>query len=319
MTLSILIPARHEEFLFNTIEDILAHSEANTEILVGLDGEWAMTPIPQHDRVTVVYYPESIGQRAMTNQLCKLARGKYVMKVDAHCSFRQGFDKSMLKAFKEVGDNVVMAPAMRNLWAFNWFCECGFTHYQDKGEKCPQCGKEMKKDLKWVAKKHPQSTSFCFDSEPKFQYFPEYRKKQVGDYVESMSLQGSCFMLSREKYWELNICDEDFGSWGSQGIEVACKFWLSGGRVLVNKKTWYAHLFRTKPENGFGFPYKQSEQKIQEAKEKAKHTFFKGNWDKQIHPLSWLVEKFWPIPPNKKSRGWTAEELEKLKPVTKLK
>jgi len=52
-------------------------------------------------------------------------------------------------------------------------------------------------------------------------------------------------MLTREKYWELNICDESLGSWGSQGIEVACKTWLSGGKCLVNHSTWYAHMFRT--------------------------------------------------------------------------
>lgn len=307
MELSILIPARNEEFLARTVEDILQHSEADTEIIVGLDGAWANPSIPQNDRVTVVYYPESIGQRAMTNQLCKLARGKYVMKIDAHCSLKQGFDAAMIEAFKETGDNVVMAPTMKNLYAFDWVCECGFTHYQDKGETCKECGKTMTKVIKWEAKRKPESNSFCFDSEPHFQYFNEYKKNQVGDLVESMSLQGSCFMLTKEKYWELNICDESFGSWGSQGIEVACKFWLSGGKVIINKRTWYAHMFRTKPENGFGFPYKQDESKIQAAKKKAKDIFFNGKWDKQIYPVSWLVEKFWPVP------GWTKEELDAIK------
>ena len=306
MELSILIPARNEEFLARTVEDILEHSEADTEIIVGLDGKWADPAIPQNDRVTVVYYPEALGQRAMTNQLCRLARGKYVMKLDAHCSLRQGFDKSMIKAFREVGDNVVMAPTMRNLHAFDWVCECGHTHYQDKGSICPKCQKEMKKEMKWIAKKKPESHSFCFDSEPHFQYFNEYKGKQVGDLVESMSLQGSCFMLTREKYWELNICDEEFGSWGSQGIEVACKFWLSGGRVIINKRTYYAHMFRTKSANGFGFPYKQDESKIQGAKKKAKEMFFNNKWEGQKKPLRWLVEKFWPV------KGWTQDDLDKL-------
>ena len=30
-------------------------------------------------------------------------------------------------------------------------------------------------------------------------------------------------MLTKRKYFELDICDETFGSWGSQGIEVAAK------------------------------------------------------------------------------------------------
>jgi glycosyltransferase involved in cell wall biosynthesis len=273
--LSILIPARNEEFLLNTINDILLHSEEDTDIWVGLDGEWNQESIPQHDRVNIVFYPESIGQRAMTNQLAKLAQGKYLMKLDAHCSLRQGFDKSMLKAFKETGDDVVMVPTMKNLHAFDWVCECGIREYQDKGETC-KCGKKRVKEILWYAKKGPNSTSFRFDSEPHFQYFGDYKAKQTGDLVESMSIQGSCFMVSREKYFDFNLCDEAFGSWGSQGIEVACKFWLSGGRVIVNTRTWYAHLFRTKP-GVFGFPYKQQESKIQEAKQKVREIFLITN------------------------------------------
>lgn len=121
-----------------------------------------------------------------------------------------------------------------------------------------------------------------------------------------MSLQGSCFCCTREKYWELNICDETFGSWGSQGIEIACKFWLSGGRVLVNRATWYAHCFRTKGDT-FGFPYPISGRQVQNAKKIAKEMFFDGKWDKAIHPLSWLVEKFMPV------KGWTQEALDELK------
>ena len=131
-----------------------------------------------------------------------------------------------------------------------------------------------------------------------------------------MSLQGSCFMMTREKYWELNICDEAFGSWGSQGIEVAVKTWLSGGKVMCNHKTWYAHMFRTKAQNGFGFPYPQSGKQIQSAKSKARDIFFNNKWDKAIHPLSWLIERFMPvdvITKEGKNIGWTPEALAKLK------
>ena len=311
MELSILIPARNEQFLVNTIEDILKHSEAETEIIVGLDGEWADPGIPQNDRVIVVYYPYSIGQRAMTNQLCKLASGKYVMKLDAHCSLDQGFDRKMIEAFQEVGDNVTMVPTMRNLHAYDWVCPDGHRSYQDKGSKCTGCGAEMKMDIVWNAKKRPESRSFLFDSEPHFKYFNEFtkRKEYTGDITETMSIQGSCFMLTRELYWKLNICDESFGNWGNQGIEVACKTWLSGGRVLCNHKTWYAHLFRTKP-GVFGFPYHNPESKIRETKSKIREAVFTGKLPHQIYPVSWLVEKFWPVP------GWTENDLERVKQGT---
>jgi glycosyltransferase involved in cell wall biosynthesis len=305
MELSIIIPSRNEEWLKLTVEDILRNKRAETEIIVGLDGEWQ--DIPEfNENVTILQYNESIGQRAISNQCTKLAKGKYIMKVDAHCSFDEGFDVKMLEAFKETGDNVVMVPVMKNLHVYDWKCyKCGKREYQDRPNICPIDGEKMRKKILWEPRRGTHSTSYCFDPEPHFQYFSGHVPKQIGDIVETMSLQGSCFMCSREKYFELNICDEAFGSWGSQGIEVACKFWLSGGRVLVNKRTWYAHCFRTKPD--FSFPYQLSSRQVQNAKKLAKELFFNNKWPKAIHPLSWLVEKFAPVP------GWGDEDIQKLK------
>lgn len=299
--LSVTIPARNEEWLSRTVQDLLEHSEAATEILVGLDGKWAEPPIPDNDRVRIVYYPESIGQRAMTNQLVRLSKAKYVMKCDAHCSFDQGWDRKMLEAFKELGDNVTMAMTMKNLWAFDWVCAAGHRRYQGPSGACIGCGLPTVKDVKWIAKQSPQSTAYCFDSEPHFQYDNERKKKQVGDYVETMSLQGSLFMMTRERYWALDIGDEKYGSWGSQGMQVACSTWLSGGRVIVNKKTWHSHLFRTQGGD-FSFPYEQRQSKVEEAKARARKKLHENKFPKQIYPLSWLLDKFWPVP------GWTDEE-----------
>ena len=326
--LSILIPARNEMFLAKTVENILSNIEADTEVIVVMDGVWNDPPIPQDDRVNVVFVPESIGQRAATNLACRLSKAKYVMKCDAHCAFDKGFDRKMLEAFKLVGDNVTMVPIMRNLWAFDWKCmncgkkwyqgptptKCQETNFKNTGKPCDST--KFEKKIVWIGKSNPQSTAYCFDSTPHFQYFEDWKhrpqyaidKKERG-LTETMSLQGSCWMLTREKYWELNICDEDFGSWGSQGIEVACKTWLSGGQVLVNHNTWYAHMFRTQGGD-FGFPYPISSKDQEKAKEYARNLFFNNNWDKQIYPLSWLVEKFWPV------KGWTEEDLAALKSDT---
>ena len=308
--LSILIPARNEEFLSLTVKDILKNKRGNTEIIVGLDGNWAKPHIEDNPDVTIFYSPVSLGQRGMGNQLCRLSNAHYIAKVDAHCAFDEGFDIKMLEAFKKTGDNVVMLPIMRNLHVFDWVCEkCGYRMYQGPTpDKCPKCGGNMKKEIVWHAKESPQSISYCFDTEPHFQYFKEYAKrdkykkdlKETG-LTETMSIQGSFFMMSRKKYWELNIDDENFGSWGSQGIQVACSFWLSGGKVLVNHNTWYAHLFRTKGD--FSFPYPQSGRQVQHAKSYAKDLFFNGKYKKQIYPLSWLLKHFYPV------RGWTDKDI----------
>ena len=167
--------------------------------------------------------------------------------------------------------------------------------------------------MMWVGKSNPQSTSYCFNAEPHFQYFREYTKRpeykkdlEEKGFTETMSLQGSCFMSTRKKYWELELCDENFGNWGNQGIETAAKTWLSGGRVLVNHRTWYAHMFRTQGGD-FGFPWPASGNDIQKTKNKIKDLFWNNKWHKQKYPLSWLIEKFWPV------SGWTEEDLNKLK------
>lgn len=313
--LSILIPARSEMFLKNTIEDILKNIEADTEIIATLDGEWSDPAIPQHERVNIIYVPQNIGQRAATNIACRLAEGKYVMKVDAHAAFDKGFDRKMIEAFKEAGDEVTMVPIMRNLWVFSWKCyKCGWKKYQGvQPNKCENCGDttHIKRKMVWIGKERPQSTSYCFDSEPHFQYNDDYKRRpqyakdrDEKGLTETMSLQGSCFMATRENYWKWELCGEEIGSWGNQGIEVACNTWLKGHRVLVNHKTWYAHLFRT--QAGF-IPYPQSGNEIAKTKARVKNLVFNNKLKDQIHPLSWLLEKFWPV------KGWTDEDLKRQK------
>lgn len=316
MELSILIPSRNEMFLARTIQDILENSEAETEVIATLDGAWADPGVPQHPQVNVIYVPVAVGQRAATNIAAKLARGRYVMKVDAHCSFDKGFDRKMLDGFKVTGDNVTAVPVMRNLWAFDWKCyHCGWKKYQGPTPtECGQCGKtdKIRRKMIWKGKHNPQSWSYCFDAVPHFQYFEDWKHRpgikegrdETG-FTETMSLQGSCFMATKDKYCELNLCDENLGSWGNQGIEVACKTWLSGGRVVVNHSTWYSHMFRTQGGD-FGFPYEQKGRAVDKTKKAAWKQLLNG-YPNKVRKMSWLVEKFWPVP------GWTDNDLEQLK------
>ncbi len=315
--LSVILPSRREMFLRNTVEDILKNKRANTEIIVVLDDQWADPPLTQHPDVNIIFASKPMGQRAATNLGVRLSRAPYVMKLDAHCSWDEGYDAKMLEGFKKVGDNVTMVGIMRNLHCFDWKCyHCGLRTYQGPTPTvCKQCGKsdKIRRRMVWEPRRNIKSTSYSFDSEPHFQYFEDYKHrpqyiedKEKTGFTETMSLQGSCFMCTREKYWELELCGEDIGSWGGQGIEVACKAWLSGGRVLVNHNTWYSHLFRTQGGD-FGFPYPQSGHAVQKTKENVKNLFWGNKWSQQIHPLSWLIEKFAPVP------GWSGEDLKKLK------
>ena len=312
--LSVLIPARNEMFVALTVKTILDNIRGNTEVIVALDGEWACPGIPDDPRVTIVYFPEAIGQRAATNQACRLSRAKYVMKIDAHCAVDEGFDVKMLSDMQE---DMTLIPTMYNLHAFNWKClKCKKTWYQSptpqfcckdgdgkiRNEQCDS--KQFEREIVWKPRLNKKSLYYRFDKNLHFQYWGDFRNRPgaQGNLVEIMSTQGSCFMISRKRYWELNICDEKTGSWGQQGVEVACKTWLSGGKLIVTKKTWYSHMFRTQGGD-FGFPYSMSGADQEKAREYSKKMWFGNTFNKQIHPLSWLIEKFKPVPDFHDSKG----------------
>lgn len=323
MKLSIVIPARNEEFLGITIQNILDNIEGETEVIAVLDGYDVPVPdIPQDPRVRILKFDESIGQRAATNRAVELSEAKYIAKTDAHCAFDKGFD---VKLMAKMQDNYTMVPIMRNLHAFDWVCEDGHRRYQGPSGVCTVCGKPTKKEMMWIGKTNPQSKSYRFDNTMHFQYFGEYTKRPEykemlakDNLTETMSLQGSFFMVTRDKYWELNLCDEKFGSWGQQGVEVACKTWLSGGRVVCNHDTWYAHMFRTQGGD-FGFPYKLSGKQVEQARKYSRELFKKGKWDKAIHDLDWLIKKFAPVPDWEVSKGVIYYSLLNKDPeITKL-
>lgn len=300
--LSILIPARNEEWLGETIADILKNKRGKTEIIAVLDGERPVKPIPDHEDLTLVFLPKSIGQRAAQNLACKLSRAKYVAKTDAHVAFDEGFD---VKLMNRMEDDITVVPVMRNLHVFDWKCmTCGAKIYQ--GPDPVQCRNEtcnfdenggdkkssFKKKLVWNPKTNPQSSAYRFNKNLQFKYFPELRAKLKREGLqETMSLQGSFFMCTRKKYWDLELCDESWGSWGQQGSEVALKTWLSGGRVMCNFDTWYAHLFRT--QQGFSHPYPGVGKSQQNARKISQDIFLNNKWDKQKYSLSWLLKKFW--------------------------
>jgi hypothetical protein len=63
-------------------------------------------------------------------------------------------------------------------------------------------------------------------------------------------------------------------------------------------------MFRTQGGD-FGFPYPQSGKQVGRAREYSRDLWMNNKWDKAVHPLSWLLEKFAPVP------DWTPVEPER--------
>jgi glycosyltransferase involved in cell wall biosynthesis len=307
--LSVLIPARNEDYLQRTIEEVLAKMRGDTEVIVVLDGYWPNPGLRQHEKVTIVHRPESIGQRAATNEAARISTSRYIMKLDAHCALSEGFDVQLLKAAAELGEDVIQIPAQFNLHVFNWVCPKGHSRYQGRSGPCRDktCKAPTTKEMVWRPRKSRYSTAWLFDSTLHFQYWGKFKARQVGDYPETMSCLGACWFLSRERFWELDGLDEGHGGWGQMGTEIACKAWLGGGRLVCNKKAWFAHLFRTQGGD-FGFPYPLKHYETERAREYSRDLWLNGKWPKAKRPFSWILEHFWPVP-----RGWTDERLAELK------
>jgi len=293
MDLSVIIPSRNEEFLNLTISEVLSKSRGNTECIVILDGYWPYEPIPQDPRLTIIHHVKSVGQRAGINEAARVSRAKYIMKLDAHCTLDEGYDLKLLETARELGRKVTQVPLQYNLHAFDWVCILGHRRYQSPSGPCIECGKETTKELVWKKRESRKTWAWRFDKELKFQYWHEYEKKHTEDYVETMSLLGACWFLDREWYFELGGSDEAHGSWGQQGTEIACKTWLSGGRLICNKKTWFSHMFRTQGGD-FGFPYEIKASDQDKARQYSQDLWLNGKWPKAIYNLGWLIHKFNP-------------------------
>lgn len=315
--LSLIIAGRNEQFMRRTVEDVLAHMKGDTEVIAVCDGSWPDPVIQDHPRVKIVHTTTPIGQRAATNLGVAISRAKYVMKLDAHCSVDDGFDVKMME---DMQPDWTMIPSMHRLHVFDWRCnECGHGVYQGtKPDKCGECESEsIYMHMVWEPKwKVGPTRSWRFDSAMHFQYWTDHWKRPAVQeqaktgLIETMSCVGCCFLMERERFLKLGGMDEGHGSWGQYGAELACKSWLSGGKMVTTLKTWVAHLFRTGNFSERGestFPYPLSGVDQEAARKYSRDLWMNNRYPQQKYPLSWLVDRFSPVP------DWDEDALQQQK------
>lgn len=267
MHISAVIPARNEKYLSKTIRSLLNNASGKIEVIAVLDGYWPdAQDLVDDNRVVYIHYSTPKGMRNAINSAVNIARGEYIFKSDAHCMFGPSYDKELLA---NIQDNWIAVPRRLRLEPEKWeIIEDG---------RPPIDYMYLDKDLhgrEWREKNID----------------PELKKIKIDDL---MSSQGSCYFIKKSYYKQLELLDEDnYGTFANEFQEVGLKCWLSGGRVIVNKNTWYAHWHKDK-KSGRGYSLAGSE--IEKANTYTQKWRTKG-WHKQTKPLEWLINKFKPVP-----------------------
>jgi glycosyltransferase involved in cell wall biosynthesis len=282
--LSVIIPSRSPQYLQKTIDDVIAKAEGETEVIIVLDGYWPVPIIQDHPKVKIIHHGvvhNSKGMRESINQGVALSIGEYIMKIDEHCMLDKGYDRKLIA---DCEDNWVVIPRRYRLDPDNWklikdgrppidYMFIAYPYERPYDKTCGLHGAE------WKAR-HYERKDILID--------------------DTMSWQGSCYFMKRKHWDNIGSMDSDkYGPFTQEPQEIGNKTWLSGGRVVVNKKTWYAHWHKGKRGKGYGF---SNQQYIDHRKGTEQGRLFcidywiNNKWSDRKHDFEWLLKKFWPVP-----------------------
>lgn len=281
---SVLIPSRNERFLPQTVSDILANARGDIEVIAVLDGYTPNPPLPEHPNLILLQRGHSMGMRAAINGAAAIAKGEYLVKCDAHCAFDEGFDVTLLENIEK---DWIVIPRRKRLDAENWCIQdVGKPDVDYHYLSCPITNPDnySMHGAVWNARGKERSD-------------PRY------DIDETPSFQGSFWMMHRDHFFKFlgGMSEEGYGTFCQEPQEIGMKTWLGGGRVMVNKKTWYAHLHKGRK---YGRGYPQGKEEIKAGHEWSARYWMNNRWADRIHDIEWFVERFHPMPTW--TENWTA-------------
>lgn len=268
--LSVVIPSYHDKYAKNTIEDLLKNSELGDalEIIDVMDGfycpaEW----IVDDPRVRYVHLGANRGMRGAINAGVAVARGEFFMRLDEHACFGKGYDNILIDSCKE---NEVMTARRFFLNPEKW------EVMKDKGYV----------DYEKLTIQNVSEGVRKFSGKP-WKERTEKRKDVMIDETEAM--QGSMWIANREFYLKTvgELSTENFGPLIQDSVEVCMQYWKAGGRLMLNKNTWFAHKhrdFKRTHSNGSPENPAQNEKGYKYALDQWESYFLnelRPNWDKK--------------------------------------
>lgn len=216
--LSVVIPSYKDPLLRKTVESLLENAEGEIEIICVLDGYWC-EPVDD-PRVRVLHLGKNRGMREAINAGVSIARGEFLMRTDEHCMFGPGYDRILTR---DCAENWIMIPRRFKLDTDKW--EVMDEEPNDYDKLIIDKGHMKFSGLNWKSR-------------------AEERKDIMID--ETMAFQGSCWCM-RRSWWDKVVValeTEGYGPLYGDSHEMSFKTWRAGGKLMVNKNTWYAHKHR---------------------------------------------------------------------------
>ena len=225
MKVSIILPTYREPHLNKTIESLLENAVGEIEIIPVIDCYELEEPIIEDARVKPIILEKNLGMRGAINAGLEKATGEFIMKIDAHCSIAKGFDEVLKRDCKE---NWLMIPRRYALDEETW-------------KENPPIN-----DYHYLIFPESADDSYGYS----MQVTGWRNKKNDIEIDDVMTFQGSCWFANRKYFMEhVGFLDdrlETYGTFAQDQQEIGLKYWLYGGEIKVNKRTWYAHLFKQK-------------------------------------------------------------------------
>ena len=284
--LSVVIPNFNSPFTSKTIQGVLDNAGCEVEVIVNVEQNWP-EPLIEDARVHYIHHSAPIGMRAGINACVALARGKYIMKLDDHCLVGKDFGKILIESHQP---DWVQVPMRYALNAEEWKIE------ERTDDKYPIC--EMYQDFPRKGKANDDGTHGVEWRE---------RRNQTKDQelVESPSMQGSCWFMEKDYFHKLNLMDATgYGQFAQEAQEIGFKCWLSGGKLMINKKTFYAHLHKG---NHYGRFYKMPSGNARADSWSASH-WLNNEEPGMIHDFAWFINEKFPNMP-----GWPEDWQNQIK------
>lgn len=272
--LSVIIPNRNSPFTTKTIEDVLKKAGCEVEVIVHVDEQWP-DPLVEDARVHYIHPSSPIGLRRAINTCVAMAKGKYIMKTDDHCSFGPNFGRILIDSHKE--DNWVQIPRRYALDAENWKIE------ERTDNKYPI--DYMYIDFPRKGKDHDDGM-----------HGVPWKRDRTEEIDDTPSMQGSCYFMTKNYFDNFlhGLSKEGYGQFAQESQEIGFKTWLGGGALKVNKKTWYAHLHKG---SRYGRFYKFPGGTVEASSWSADH-WLNDREPGMVHKFEWFINEKFPNMPS---------------------